>query len=507
MENIIISGGSNKPNKNKFEKTGIYESDGDIPESVKGAHLEKMEEYRIKIKSYDSSNSDEYLRFSIGEGAGKELVNAELVSYFDTKEVVERCGMKGGYPNYVISGVDEKSKRSDSYRNCTCVIVVGEDAETGKQISFITHQNPSYAFAAAEGDFRRDLGDTIDDFSKRVKAGTSDVTILGGNYYETINNENEGAHRVFTNAEQYADTLPKLAQLVKSCFAKNEIPVSPVILSGPDMSDSVSKFSETDIVLDTQARLVITARQKQFYEISSEIHDASDTPAILEALNENKVRVNKPFLMHPSDELFESANEKARRHIDGQDPDFVPQGEREVFDTLNFLGLPVFESFNRRDKKDINQMYIDPRDEHKGMKLIYGADASDLMKTKIDAVPNIHEFLGRAVHDMLQMSVASMHIVSPQKSFLYYYDPKTGDISYVLGGTGGYMHIQKKAESREDALVQNLSSFMKSFHTFIDFYVKPEAIPEYMELLSNKLKLVLKKNLKEERYQSIVETF
>ncbi|MDB4984003.1 MAG: hypothetical protein JWM20_182 [Patescibacteria group bacterium] len=482
MESVIISGQSKKSGKSEFEKTKLYESEKEIPGSVKGSHLEKMEEYRLKVRSYDSSNPDEYIRFSLGEGAGKDYISATLVNYYDSKKTLAHLGMKGGYPEYVISGVDENAKRSDSYRNCTCVIAAGEDVRTGKQISFMTHQNPSFAFSTASEDFKRDLGDTIREFLSRIKEGTEDVVILGGNYYESVNNENKNVERVFTNAEQYAESLPRLAELITSEFRRSGVEIPPVVLVGPDLSDPSSKFKEMDVVIDTQARLVVTARSKQFYQISDEVHDSSDTPAVLGILEENKIRVGKPFRKHRSDELLELANEKASRHVKGEEKDFVPRTERETYELLKSLKLPVFEKFERGNEADVGEINIGSKSEHDNMDLIYGDVASELLKKKIVDISNIQEFLDSAIADMVLMSEQSMEILSPQNSFLYYYGKTTGDISYLIGGIGGYMHIEKNTENREDALVRNVANFMKSFHTFIDSFAKPEHISKYMEI-------------------------
>ena len=60
------------------EPVKLYNREEDLPGSIKGKHLEKMEEYRIKRRIYSTDKPEEYLQFMIGGGGGKFFKDKEL---------------------------------------------------------------------------------------------------------------------------------------------------------------------------------------------------------------------------------------------------------------------------------------------------------------------------------------------------------------------------------------------------------------------------------------------
>lgn len=83
-----------------------------------------------------------------------------------------------GRPNaYLISPIDGANKLSRKFVACTGIVVSGIDKETGKNISFVTHQSPPIS---SSFDFLTDLRMRLMEMKKRCKAGTIDAVFVGG---------------------------------------------------------------------------------------------------------------------------------------------------------------------------------------------------------------------------------------------------------------------------------------------------------------------------------------
>lgn len=488
------------PAVDTVEKTKLYANENEIPDSIKGNHLEQSEEQRIKIRMYDSSDPEQYIRFALGEGAGKQFIEGTLVNYYEDKENLKEQGMLGGYPGYVISQVDETAKRSYSYRNCMGIIAVAEDKETGKQISFLSHQNPSFFLSIDKEEFEKDIYTTIETLVSRAKEGTIDVGIMGGNYYDSVNNENKYNKRIMTNAEQHKLAVSELSKLIEKSFKSVGQDVPIVVMSGADYSDSPSTYGDTDIVLDTQARLLLTARPTQFYGISNEIYDSIDSEKFINVFDENKTLLQKTKKPHHSDKITRQTEYNARLGRPGQD--ITPLAERKIYDDLKEINVKVFDSFERVNLENPDSFnakwYRSPET------IILGQEEGP---KKIKAILNIFALINEMSRDLVNISKKHMKIVSPQNSFLYAYNTKTHEVSYVIGGVGGFKYIEENVDTREHALIQNMASFMKSFHTFLDQYVTSEDRNKYMELLNQKIKFTIEDEVSETEYKNLFETF
>ncbi|MFC1756688.1 hypothetical protein ACFLZC_00805 [Patescibacteria group bacterium] len=108
------------------------------------------------------------------------------VDYFGSPMELQRQGFKNrGKHSYVISTIDNKDKFSHNFINCTGIIVTGKDRETGKNVSFLSHQDPEH-FLREEEDkkqFAADLRERTEELKKRCEDGTIDARIIGGNYF------------------------------------------------------------------------------------------------------------------------------------------------------------------------------------------------------------------------------------------------------------------------------------------------------------------------------------
>ena len=105
--------------------------------------------------------------------------------YGDPKELNRQNFRNAGEHSYVISSVDGSNKFSKSFKNCTGLIVAGIDRVTGKNISFMSHEDPDFFLGGEFGktSFIDDLTERLDELKERSIEGTVDAVIMGGNYF------------------------------------------------------------------------------------------------------------------------------------------------------------------------------------------------------------------------------------------------------------------------------------------------------------------------------------
>lgn len=127
-----------------------------------------------------------------------------------------------GFNSYTISGIDASFKCSEGFYRCTGIVVVGLDKETGKNISFMTHQDPKKILYESNDQFDKDLSDRLKDLLTRSEKGTVDAVIFGGNVSSYIGVEDSTANI------NYRDSIKKL-----SCILRERLGFNPLIITGP----------------------------------------------------------------------------------------------------------------------------------------------------------------------------------------------------------------------------------------------------------------------------------
>jgi len=201
----------------------------------------------------DWSEENEELE-AIREEIKDDINNIDFKNgYFDA---LEKEGFKHSGPgSYLISPIKEGNWSSDNYCDCTAVVAIGRDAETGKEISFLTHQDPAYFVdggAEKTEKFSQELSASLKELEARSEKGTIEVLLLGGNY--NINAEGKKGdyqHR------HYKESIKKLEQIVQDSLGFN-----PKVLAGPNNNVG----SETIVTVETQKRKVWIERNKQRVE-------------------------------------------------------------------------------------------------------------------------------------------------------------------------------------------------------------------------------------------------
>ena len=131
------------------------------------------------------------------------------VDYFgDPISLVEKKMKNAGKNSYAISPIDDLDKFSNTFKNCTGLLVTGKDKETGKNISFLSHQDPGY-FLNKEDNRRA--------FTSDLRQRTVDAVIVGGN-----------TQRSGKFHKDYLESIQFLSTEVTSVFG-----FEPVVMTGP----------------------------------------------------------------------------------------------------------------------------------------------------------------------------------------------------------------------------------------------------------------------------------
>ncbi len=243
---------------------------------LKPEHLKK--EFRPIISGiYDRNNVDKETQYFIDDFKK----NAEFVDFnYREKEIKENKMHSSGYETYVISSCNEKNKYSFSYLNCTGVLAVGVDRLTGKNISFLSHQNPEAFLEDKEvqSNFRKDIEKNIDDLISRCLPGSIDIVVLGGNK-EDISQKmpDENFRMGIDNIEDFLkgpfDTYIKSVKYL-NYIVKQKIGFSPIVISGPNDNFETNNHS-LSIYFDNENRRLYMIKPEQENSDKNEAFEAA----------------------------------------------------------------------------------------------------------------------------------------------------------------------------------------------------------------------------------------
>ena len=164
---------------------------------------------------------------------------------FDYGEDKEKGIKSAGPETYVISPITEQNLFSDKYLNCTGTVGIGRDKISGKEIAFISHQDPDFFINKGQEEtdiFANDLRTTLDELVSRSEIGTVDVVIFGGN-----DNPDDLSSKKTTD---YLKSIEVLNKIISAVFGHN-----PTVLSGPNRDGGA-----IDITVLTKERKVFIGR-------------------------------------------------------------------------------------------------------------------------------------------------------------------------------------------------------------------------------------------------------
>jgi hypothetical protein len=154
-----------------------------------------------------------------------EMKNALNVNFFGYPEDLDDEDIKNaGIGTYAVSPVNERNKFSRGYCECTGVIVSGVDKETGKNISFLSHQDPNDLLTGHPEKFSADIRSQLLEIKNKCEEGTIDAVIMGGNYITKKGNKKA----LKSTRENYDHVISALSEEIKSALG-----FEPVVIVGP----------------------------------------------------------------------------------------------------------------------------------------------------------------------------------------------------------------------------------------------------------------------------------
>jgi len=158
----------------------------------------------------------------------KKVVHVDL--YANDEEVFSNRLKKEGSEDYVISSVDESDKFSHSFADCTGVIAVGLETKSGNNISFLSHQSPTYFLHDKKVQFIKDLQEKLEEIKAKCKKGTIDVVMIGGRYAKVRDyGQPEDDRGLYI--KEYVDSIKLVSDEIRTVLG-----FYPVIIGGPKLS-------------------------------------------------------------------------------------------------------------------------------------------------------------------------------------------------------------------------------------------------------------------------------
>ena len=196
--------------------------------------------------------------------------NGSNVDYELSREELQKSDLKNaGRGTYVISPVDEKLKFTEGLSICTSFVAVGREKESGKEISFITHQDPTRMLHEDRESFQNHLKGQLLELKERCIEGSIDVAISGGDYFE---------NDVWHDYERVVGLLESVTQ--------ENLGFSPLIICGP--KEYLGKeYNGDNVYFDTQKRRLFVMRPEG--EIHhNEVFSPSQLGQMIRKWNEEK---------------------------------------------------------------------------------------------------------------------------------------------------------------------------------------------------------------------------
>lgn len=208
---------------------------------------------RAQLEVHDSGNKElETIREHIEDGQEAGTIHWVDFDGGDLDELEANGFKQAGGNSYLISPISERDWFSDHYMSCTAVVAMGRDPKTGKELSFLTHQDPNFFVDGGDEEadqFAQALSESLKELKKLSEKDTVEVVLLGGNF------DNKGKDvKDYYIHHQYEESIARLRQIVQETLG-----FDPVILAGPNTNVG----SETVITVETQKRKVWVEQSKK----------------------------------------------------------------------------------------------------------------------------------------------------------------------------------------------------------------------------------------------------
>lgn len=166
----------------------------------------------------------------------------------DYQALSENGFKHNGEGSYLISPIDEKDWFSDKYIDCTATVGIGRDVMSGKEVSFLSHQDPNYFIDGGEEqseEFVQSLKDSLIELNAKCEPGTVEIVLLAG-IYDSTNQDPDYKH------DRYTRSIMKLREIIQDTLG-----FDPTVVAGP------SNTGSTDVIVQTQKRKIFIQRDKQ----------------------------------------------------------------------------------------------------------------------------------------------------------------------------------------------------------------------------------------------------
>ncbi len=196
----------------------------------------------------DFGIKDPYPKNGPGYQIDLKLKNPQFIDIDSSKEkLVENKLLNAGEKTYVISEINDSDKFSKKFHRCTGLVVSGIDKITGKNISFVSHQDP-FAFLLEDNKkFKKDIETRMEEMKKRCKEGTVDAVVVGGIFYTDAELDN------FQVMETYKASIDLLGKETSHILG-----FEPAVINGP----KTSRIIGDDIYYDNENRRLYFLRPK-----------------------------------------------------------------------------------------------------------------------------------------------------------------------------------------------------------------------------------------------------
>jgi len=183
----------------------------------------------------------------------------------DLEELAREGGKHAGTNTYIISPIDERDVFADKYLDCTGVLVIGRDAQTGQEISFVSHQDPKFFIDGGDTraeQFAKDLSGSMEEMNRRSLEGTIDAVLLGGKYDTTDALSKVSVH--------YRKSIEFLGRIVQE-----KLGFDPKVIPGSFEGYGCS----LDATIQTQTRKIWIDKNAEHLPELEELYQANDLKA------------------------------------------------------------------------------------------------------------------------------------------------------------------------------------------------------------------------------------
>lgn len=166
----------------------------------------------------------------------EDVVVVDFYASEDDKR--QRQQKSAGTQTYVISPVTTKDIVSSEHLNCTGSVFVGR-GESGRQLAFVTHQDPTEVLYENRSRFAEDFARSLDEFLGSIERDTVAYGFFGGNYFHAMTGgTGSKSSQATLYSEHYVSSITLLADM-----AHKHIPwLEPVAVVGPNLRPSPVHF-------------------------------------------------------------------------------------------------------------------------------------------------------------------------------------------------------------------------------------------------------------------------